>query len=276
MKTKLIKSVSFRKLNKAWASLAAAIVIGMFAALAARSVLGDRVDTITTRLKAETVEVVVVREAMRQGTPLSRHTLSIRTIPAEYAQSNAVQPRDFYRIDGRAVAYDLKGGDMLMWSQLERPRALTLSERLRPGQRAVTVVVDEFNAAAGALQPGDLIDLMHTAQRDGRKVVVPLLQAIQVMATGQRAVDDPASGVTTRLATVTLNATPEQARHLIMARESGRLTALLRNPHDRPPTAHASRDRGGLGDAIGHASAHTVPVLYGDALRPARHQPSAP
>lgn len=271
MKIKLIKLASFRKLNKTWASLAAAIVIGMFAALAARSVLGDRVDAIKSRFNSDTVDVVVLREAIRQGTPLSRHTLSIRTIPVEYAQSGAVRPRDFYQVDGRAVAYDLKGGDMLMWSQLERPRAASFSERLRPGQRAVTVVVEEFNGASGTLQPGDLIDVLYTAERDGSKVVAPLLQAVQVMATGQRAVDDPASGVTSRLATVTLNATPDQARKLIIARETGKLTALLRNPHDKPAGAS---DRAGLGAAIRQASVRTVPVFYGEA--PRREQRSAP
>lgn len=271
MKIKLIKLASLRKLNKTWTSLAAALVIGALAALAAHSVLGNRVDAIKSRYKTETVDVVVTRDAMRQGSPLLRQLLTIRKIPAEYAQSGAVRPEDFYRIDGRAVAYDLKGGDMIMWSQIESPHAPAFSERLAPGQRAVTVVVDEFNSVSGTLQPGDLIDLMVTTDREGQKAVFPLLQGVQVMATGQRSVDDPASGVTSRLATVTLKTSLDQARDLILARESGRFTALLRNPHDKLPAPGPNRAA-----QQPRPAAHVVPVLYGDAFRPGRDKSSAP
>ncbi|HEY0418007.1 MAG TPA: RcpC/CpaB family pilus assembly protein, partial [Acetobacteraceae bacterium] len=95
-----------------------------------------------------------------------------------------------------------------------------------------------------------------------RKLSAPLLQGMRVMATGQRTVDDPVSGERRQYATVTLDMEPEQAGALILARERGKLTALLRNPRDKSPAEGATAEllaalRDQADDAAG------VPVLYG-------------
>jgi len=257
---------SLRKINKTWVSLGVALSVGLLTALAARSFLSHQIEAIAQSNKRDTVDTVVAKTEIAAGTRLSSQNLAVRKVPVDFAQSGAVRPEDFARIDGKSIAYNLKGGEMLMWSQMETQRAPTFSARLAPGQRAITVVVDEINSISGMLEPGDLIDLMFAVDQNGQKVVLPLLQSVQIMATGQRVVDDSKSGEKTQFATVTLNATPEQAKNIIIARETGKLTALLRNPNDKDPIGKRGLDLATLfgGRLVAHqVPTHVVPVLYG-------------
>lgn len=269
---------SLRKINKTWLSLGVALFIGLLTALAARSFLSHQIQAIAESSKRETVDIVVAKTEIPAGAKLGNQNLAVRKIPVDFAQSGAIRPEDFSRIDGKAIAYNLKSGEMIMWSQMEAQRAPTFSARLAPGQRAITVVVDEINSISGMLEPGDLIDLMFAVDQNGQKVVLPLLQSVQIMATGQHVVDDPKSGERAQFATVTLNATPEQAKNIIIARETGKLTALLRNPNDKEPIGNKGLDLATLfgGRRVAHnVQPHVVPVLYGgnaakfplDALR---------
>jgi len=264
-----LKIPAFRKINKTWAVLCAALVIGVVAALAARSFLSTQIEAIEARTKHATVDVVVAKTEIEKGSVVSSQNLAVRKIPAEYAQSGAVNPSDFGRIDGKVIVYKVNAGEMVMWSQMESKRVPTFSARLVAGQRAITVMVDEINSISGMLEPGDLIDLMFTIDQNGKKVVFPLLQSVQVMATGQRSVDDAKSGERAQFATVTLNTTPDQAKNIIIARETGKLTALLRNPEDKQSLGNKSYDLTSLFGAkqgTPHASfGRGIPVLYGGA-----------
>jgi len=158
---------------------------------------------------------------------------------------------------------------MILWSLMEGKRTPTFSARVEAGRRAMTVPVDEISSISGMLEPGDTVDLMVTLDQRGRKLTFPLLQTVQVMATGQRVVDDPKTGDRRSYSTVTLDITPEQAQYVIVAREAGRITALLRNPQDKQPLADARSDVAQLlGLKDGAAVSNTerdlqVPVLYG-------------
>jgi pilus assembly protein CpaB len=257
---------SLRNVNKAWVSLGIALSIGLLTALGARSFLSRQVEAIEARSKHETADIVVAKTEIASGAKLSRENLAVRKVPVDFVQSGAVRPEDFARIDGKAIAYDVRSGEMIMWSQMESQRAPTFSARLVPGQRAITVVVDEINSISGMLEPGDLIDLMFAVDQNGQKVVLPLLQSVQIMATGRRVVDDPKSGEKAQFATVTLNTTPEQAKNIIIARETGKLTALLRNPNDKKSIGKKSLDLASLFGGRRAATQHGqqgVPVLYG-------------
>jgi pilus assembly protein CpaB len=95
-------------------------------------------------------------------------------------------------------------------------------------------------------------------------VTVPLIQGVLVMATGQRSVSDPKSGELKTYTTVTLDTDPNQAQNIIVAREAGRITALLRNPQDKITGQGNQTDLAALlGAASLAGGSHDVPVLYG-------------
>jgi len=254
------------KFNKTWAVLGVSLVIGVLAALGARSFLAQQMSEIEARSRGKTVNVVVAKQALKRGDALSGETVAVRAVPLDYAHSSAISPGDFDRVDGQRLAYDVGPGEMILWGLLETKRVPTFSARVETGRRAMTVPVDEISSISGMLEPGDVIDLIVTVDRDGRKLTFPLLQTVKVMATGQRSVDDPKGGAVRQYATVTLDTTPEEAQRVIVAREAGRITALLRNPQDGKATASVQGDIDallGLKKKGPNGEAWQVPVIYG-------------
>ena len=256
---------AFPRLGKPVIVLGFALVIGVIAAFAANRFLAGRIEAIEARNRGETVEVIVARSAMVKGQVVDAGSVAMRAVPKAWAQSNALGRQAFGAVSGRVLAYDLGAGEMLMASLLQTPKPPTFSARLAAGRRAMTVAVDEINSISGLLDPGDTIDLIVGIERKGKKLTVPLLQAVQVMATGQRMVDDPQTGERRQYATVTLNLTPSQASALTGARDGGRITALLRHPQDRQGASGDTVDLAALLGEAGREAAE-IPVLYGSRI----------
>jgi pilus assembly protein CpaB len=255
------------KPGKTWIILGVALSIGLLAALAARSFLSHQMEAIEARSKGETVDVVVAKRELKKGERLSSENVAVRSVPLQYSHSQAILPDAFDRVEGQVLAYPVNAGEMIIWGLMETKRVPTFSARVAPGHRALTVAVDEINSISGMLEPGDMVDLMATIDKKGKKITVPLLQSIPVMATGQRSVDDPKSGERREYSTVTLETSPEQAQNIIVAREAGKLTALLRNPQDKQPIGNSNADVASLlgltGGNTREPSDNQVPVIYG-------------
>lgn len=270
-----IKKLRQFRPGKTWIILGIALAIGALAAFAANSFLSKQVEAIEARGKGKMVNVVVAKVDIARGVKLDSQNVAVRGVPAEYAHSVAVTPDDFARIDGQPLAYPLKAGEMVLWGLLETQRAPSFSSRVESGRRAMTVPVDEINSISGMLEPGDLVDLIVTVSQGDKKMTFPLLQKVRVMATGQRSVDDPAGGPGKSYSTVTIDTTPAQAQSLIVARDVGKLTALLRNPQDDEAIGADSNDlasllgmRGKPKAGAGGAPPRAVPVIYGNVKPP--------
>lgn len=273
--TSVLARISALRAYKTWIALGAALLIGLAAALVARGYLSRQMQAIEALGKSETRQLLVAKRALPKGESLSTDTLAVRDVPKDYAHSSAIPRADFHHVAGRTLEHGMESGDILLWSLLEGEKVPTFSARIEVGRRAITVHVDEINSISGLLEPGDAIDLMLTLDRKGRKTTFPLLQNVQVMATGQRSVDDPRSGERRQYSTVTLDTTQAQAQSVIIAREAGKITALLRNPRDsqvvegdsaamaallgQAGDVQALVDEAGATDAPGR----TIPVLYG-------------
>jgi pilus assembly protein CpaB len=246
--------------GKAWLLPAAAIGVGLFAAFAANRFLAGRLAEIEAKSRRATVDVVVARRDLGRGETLKADSLALRAVPKDYAQSGAVRPEDYRQLEGRVLAADVRDGEMILWGLLQSKRPPVFSARVQAGRRAMTLSVDEINSISGMLEPGDAIDLLASLDRKGKKLALPLVQDVRVMATGQRVGEDPATGERRQYSTVTIDITPQQAAGLVLAREAGRITALLRNPGDR---TEADREAVDLAALLGGGDADEVPVLYG-------------
>ena len=266
--------------TKTWIVLGVALGVGILAAIAARGYLANRLAEIDARSKGKTVNVVVAKRELRKGDRITTDTVAIRPVPVDYAHSQAIAPEHFERVNGQPLAYPVKSGEMVLWGLLENKRTATFSVRVKPGHRAMTVPVDEINSISGLLEPGDAIDLMASIEQKNKTHVFTLLQNVMVMATGQRAENDPKSGEKRMYSTVTLDTSPEEAFNIIRAREAGKLTALLRNPDDKGPL---DKTLGDPGDFFSRNNGRNggVPVLIGgrsgsipaDAQYLGRYQP---
>ena len=261
---KLLAALTSLRPGKTWIVFGVALAVGLLAALAARSYLSRQMAEIEARGLGPTVAVVVAKGNLKKSERLSSDNLAVRPIPADFAHSLAVRPEQFESIDGKVLTQNVKSGEAILQGMWDAPKAPTFSARVASGHRAMTVPVDEINSISGMLEPGDLIDLIVTIDQKGRKNTFPLLQGVTVMATGQRSVDDPRSGERRMYSTVTIDTDVQQAQNIIVAREAGKLTALLRNPQDKAPIEGGAVDLaallGGKGRPGGDAE---VPVLYG-------------
>jgi pilus assembly protein CpaB len=268
-----LANISRPKISKTWLILGVAGIVGLLAAFVANNYLSNRLSDIEAKGKTKTVNLVVAKGDILKGATLDSSNVAVRAIPASFAQMGGVTPAQFEKMGVQRIAYDVPGGDMIMQSMLEGKKVPTFSERVQTGRRAITVPVDEISSISGMLEPGDLIDLVLTIDQKGKKIVAPMLQSIKVMATGQRSVDDPKSGERRTYSTVTLDTDLQQAQNLIVARETGKLTALLRNPGDKAPIAGikgdlsaflgASLDTPRAGASNSPKGMVEIPVLYG-------------
>lgn len=263
--------------RRTWIILVVALVLGGASAMLSLSYLNRQKAAIAAQANLESgqkVQMIVAKRPLGRGDAISAETVAAREIPVEYAHSLALKASDFDRIEGKLLAYPIKAGEMILPSLIQGGAA-TFSARVEPGRRAVTMQVDEISSISGLVEPGDLIDLLLTTSQGGRRSApVPVLLGVEVMATGQRVANDPRTGETRRYSTVTLNTTPEQARNVISAREMGKITALLRNPNDKPAGAVEEVDVSMLDDGPAAPSAAPrgrpapppapeVQVLYG-------------
>ncbi len=249
----------------------AALVVGTLAALFANSYIKSTIEDATPKaVKGETVETVVAKSNLPRGTKLSSENLAIRPVPKDWAHSSAVTPAQFGQVSGLELSMPANKGEQLIWSQIEGKKAPTLSARLTGGRRAVTVAVDDISSISGMLAPGDTIDLIANLRHAGRPTLVPVMQAVHVLATGTRVEQSSAdgTGASRSYTTVTLDVTPTEARRIMAAREVGKVTALLRAPGDRQNTMLGMSDAYaelGLGSPNGSKTgAETVPVLAGN------------
>lgn len=252
-------------LNQNFLFLAAAIVLGLTATFLFQKQLRDH----KTQLDAEyrgahhMVDVVVAKRDLPKGAVISPAVFAHDRIPEEYVHASAVKPENFRRYVGQRLGASLKHGEVLLDVHLES-LSTVFSSTLESGNRALTTEVDEVNSISGLLRPSDHIDLMVTAKGSGDKAVditFPLLSNVEVLATGQVTRKSEGSNQPRTYTTITLSVSPEDAQRIVVAKNSGKLTAVLRNPDDAraAPTAAMNID-----DVLPKkpTSARRLPVQY--------------
>jgi pilus assembly protein CpaB len=243
--------------------LAGAFGLGVLCFVGAQYYLRSSLSDAQAKLAGsyKTRQVIVAGVDIPAGGVLSTDNLATRNIPERYLATTAMSPASLDSVSGQKIVVDLKAGDPIDRGALERADRAPLSTTVAHGERAITFPVDEISSISGMLVPGDMIDLLYTgpgnttnsygAQPENPASgstgapkellhVRPLLQAVQVMATGkttQKRVIRTATGsdqeVNMDFTTVTLKVNPAQAESVLMGQKLGQLTAVLRNPDDR-------------------------------------------
>ncbi len=235
-----------------------AVVCAAIAVHAGSRYLDDRLEAERARLTPPPVpmeSLVVARRDLAKGDPVTADTMAVRSVPRMYAMSSAVRPAQFDTYQGARLAVAMRAGEPLLDSAVIGNDQAGFSQRLRPGVRALTLAVDDVNAIAGLLQPGDRVDLFFSARPPAGKAAAPgatestvaLLQNVLVLATGRQVRpvgDQQASGRS--YGTITVEVAPQQAQRIVVAQRTGRLTAVLRHPDDRRLEAASRMDLGQL------------------------------
>jgi pilus assembly protein CpaB len=228
-------AVKFPRMNRSWLMLVGAIALGIVAMGLSHKMLKDRMNQIEAAAHSQKmVTVVVAKQDLPRGAHIDPKLFAKTQIPAEYAHLSAVSPKRFGQYVGQRLGAPLKQGEALLEVHLEST-SMVFSNTLESGNRALTTEVDEVNSISGMLRPSDHIDLMATAHGSGSNstdVTFQLLSNVEVLATGQVTRKQQGSDKPKTYTTITLSVSPADAQRIVVAKNSGKLTAVLRNPED--------------------------------------------
>ena len=216
-------------INKKFIALIISILVGVFSIWGFKTAFDHKVESMTQ--KGPEVGYVVASKELIAGTTISTDTVSQRSIPSDYQQSNGVLATDFGSIDGLPLKVDLKPGDIIMYSMVDTKK--DIAKLIPPGRRALTIPVDDESSISTMLKPGDLIDLMVTLQSAEKTATVPLIQGVKILATGKQTDVNNEVTDTTGYTNITLDVSAEDAKNITLAASLGRISAILRNPNDQ-------------------------------------------
>ncbi len=225
------RNIRFVKFNKNILMLIVSLILGAFAVYFAKGFIEKELNFYKSQLEKteEMVSVIVPKRNMSSGEIISSKDFAIREIPAKFAHTNGVSQSTFEIAVGQRLSFDVSEGRTLLWAHLEGGIMPTFSGKVPEGKRAMTITVDKINAISGFLQPTDSIDLLLEYEDN----VFPIIQNIRVLATGTRTqVDKTGREAGNNFNTITVEATPEIAKKITLARSVGNLTAVLRSPKD--------------------------------------------
>ncbi len=193
--------------------------------------------------ESKLVKVLVAKKNIAAGTPIERSMLTVRKYFKEFVPKDAVSVKDVTRILGVPPKVDIKKGEPILASHFREGGVAGLSTRflsgaILPGERAITVRVDEESGVAGLIRPGDYVDILGTFNKIGGNVVsqtVTILQSVPVLAIGSQvgtALNKNRVRTGRHYRTITLSVTPEEAELIEFARRKTKLIFVLRNPED--------------------------------------------
>lgn len=230
--------------NKTWTMLAVAIVLALLATFLTARYLQSREASIAAEISARSqqggpkVDVVVPVQDMPVGATLDERVVAGRPVSADLLYPGAITVAEFDAYKGQSLIRPVLKGRPLLRADL-RPMYADFAGSLEPGTRAMTIEVDELNSVAHMVQPGNRIDLMLAIRRDdGGQTVVPFMDRMKVLATGQKVMPDGeekpagASRKAYNYSNLTLQVTPSQAARLTLAQDLGKMRFTLRNEKD--------------------------------------------
>jgi len=183
------------------------------------------------------VALLVTRQDVEAGVPLTEQMLLVRTLPESYVEERQVLATELPRVLGVRSSIDLQANQTLLWTDLAttpRDRS-SLSSRIPKGMRAMRVTGSARRSFGELMRPGDRVDVLLTKARPGSEakvVTVPLLQNVLVLAVGASFGEADRPSTALHSDSVTLLVTIDQASLLAQALRDGTLSLVLRNEDD--------------------------------------------
>lgn len=265
------------KLNKNALLLVGALLLGLVAALMSISYVQKRVDAATAALAVDkvVVPVVVPSRDLHVGELLTEADLAVREVPEDLIPADAVLPESYEAMVNRMVRAPVRAGAPLSGASLV-PLYDQFSRVIDPGKVGYTISVDEINSISGMLAPGDAVDILLTLdeggdgssdaivkrENDGRRVV-PLMENVRVLATGQRVGESIAEEDNMSFSNITFELFPAQAEQLELASAAGEIRLILRNLDDTTPFGLAGLTEKALKESLGGISGDGVEYIIG-------------
>jgi pilus assembly protein CpaB len=225
----------------------AAMIIGGIAYWLSNQHLAQREAELRSAMESKKIamtNIIVASQDIPENTSVDASNLAVAEIPSAHVPLDALSPEEFDAITGLPAVRMIPRGRPVLRVYLASALNERFSDLLPIGQRALTFAVDDLNSTAGMLKPGDKVDLFllakeqHETLSGQKNELVPLLQNVLILATGQLPVE-PLSSVADaevqqqdRYQTVSVAVSPAEAQKILLAKDSGSIVTLLRNRQD--------------------------------------------
>lgn len=208
----------------------------------------------TQSQKIKTLPVLVSNTDLLFGDELTPEAIRIVEMPedaiplAAFADISDIFPLDYDPISSGplVVLDDIRMNEVILPHRISGLNGReSLSARIRPGYRAVSVRVDDVTGVAGFIVPGDLVDVQYVSEPnpDLDKPVYRsdvLLQSVRVLGIDQSQNRRQDTAEVAR--TVTLEVSHMDAQALAIAQEAGTLSLVLRAVGEALPSTTKSLD----------------------------------
>ena len=198
-------------------------------------------------VEVPTRPVVVAQTDLSLGVELTASDLRVVDWPVRSVPDGAFD--DAAQLEGRGLIRSVSRHEPILSSKVAAPGAgAGLPPIIPPGQRAVSIRVNEVIGVAGYVLPGTHVDLLVTASTTNRvedTTTKLVLADVEVLAAGTRLERDLQGDEPIQATVVTLLVTPEQSERLALASTEGKIQLALRNPFDdsRPETPGVSPEQ---------------------------------
>lgn len=211
------------------------IVVGLICIITALVICFGLTPMFNDALKSK-VEIVRVSTEIKKGDEITPKMVTTVEVGGYNLPSNVVYKAE--DVIGKYANTDLYKGDYVLESKLSDTPMLKNEYLTKLGgtNRAISVTIKSFAAGlSGKLEKGDIVSLIASDVGEQRKTLIPTeLQYMEIIATTTSSGTDnnvqvePENGEDAELAsTITVLATPEQARLLAELEQTGKLHAAL-------------------------------------------------
>lgn len=184
-------------------------------------------------------DVVVAVDDIAFGHVINTKKLAVQSWPVHAVPNGSFSSLDSVIGDGegeqRRAKYALAKGDIIFASKIsDFGEPVSITQKINPFMRAVTIRVNDVTGVAGLISPADRIDLTLTRSIDQQLVTSTILQDIEVLGIDQQSQDR--AGEAGKTKTVTVQVDPVDAQKLALAQQAGTLSLSLRHidAADRP------------------------------------------
>jgi pilus assembly protein CpaB len=213
----------------------------------------------TTKPEIATTKIIVAKSALKYGTEVTADLVQEIDWPSNALPEGAITSLDqITKGAKRIVLSAISTNEPVVLAKLSgKDGRASLSNMLEPGQRAVTIRVDDITGVAGFVTPGDRVDVILTRQKvelsqpvqnEGDTAALPqptselssetILQNVKVLTSDQSA--DQTSVAATVAKAVTVQVSSEDAQKVALAQQLGTLYLLLRSAGDEANASEAS------------------------------------
>ena len=205
-----------------------AVVLGLTAAVGIWQYLSKTQQKV--KELSVTRAVVVAAKQISAGTKLAETDLAIKQLPAQAVPKG--YPSSIEQIKGRIVKNTLQTEEIITEGKLVGVGAVGgLPSVIPPGQRAITLMVNDVIGVGGFVNPGDRVDVLAIYKKSANENISnTVLQNLLVLAAGDKIFDatniqEPQNMVVPNL---TLAVSPKEAEVLYLASEASKLQFVLR------------------------------------------------